>query len=452
METDKNVTLPGKTAPVEDAGAKKNSFAEHGNEIDEIISKKPSFIVRFGTVFFLCLLLLISVICWFIQYPDIVIAKARLSSINAPKEVVARTGGKLVNILVKENDVVEKGEIMAYIESVAKPTAVSEVSRQIDSINNLIRQNKTNEIISYFPDYSSQKYLSDLGELQSSYQTFIRAFITFKDFISNGFYLRKKKMLSTDMQNIQKLHIILAVQKDLLQQDVSLSNETFHANESLVKDKVISPLDYRNEKSKLIAKQLSLPQINASIISNESQQNEKIKEITELENQIVVQKNSFIQAVLTFKSEVESWEYKYILKAPVSGRVGFAGFFQENQEIKAGVTLFYVAPPNSSYFVEMLVPQYNFGKVRTGQKVLLRFQAFPYEQFGSIIGTIESMNSSPSDSGYLAKVNLPAGLITNYKKQLQYRDGLFAQADIITEDIRLLERFYYSISKRFNRQ
>jgi HlyD family secretion protein len=51
----------------------------------------------------------------------------------------------------------------------------------------------------------------------------------------------------------------------------------------------------------------------------------------------------------------------------------------------------------------------------------------------------------------LAKVVLPNGLITNYKKPLQYRNGLFAQADIVTENMRLLERFYYNLVKQVKR-
>lgn len=258
-------------------------------------------------------------------------------------------------------------------------------------------------------------------------------------------------MLLNDIRNIQKLHGIAADQKALLQQDLSLSDETFTANESLVKDKIISPLEYRNEKSKLIAKQLTLPQINASIISNESQQNEKRKEIVELENQIIVQKNTFIQALQTIKSQVQAWEFKYLLKAPVSGTVSFTGFFQENQEMKAGQPLFNVQPGNSSYFAEMLIPQYNFGKVKQGQEVLFKFQAYPFEQYGSVIGKINYINNVPTDSGYLAKVILPNGLVTNYKKSLQYSNGLFAQADIITENMRLLERFYYNIVKQIRR-
>lgn len=339
----------------------KNTFSDHSNEIEEIISNKPPMIVRWGTVYFFFLLLAIAFICWFIQYPEIVIARAKLNSVNAPKQVITRTDGKLIKIETKENEQVEAGQVLGYMESIANPQSVIKIGKQIDSINNFISQNRTDEITAFFPNYS-KSFINNLGELQTPYQTFIQSFITFRDFLSSGFFLRKKNMLLTDMQNIQKLHGIATNQKSLLQQDLSLSNETFNANESLVKDKVISRLEYRNEKSKLIAKQLSLPQINASIISNESQQNEKRKEIVELENQIIAQKNTFIQALQTMKSQVQAWEFKYLLKAPVSGTVSFTGFFQENQEIKAGQPLFYVQPANTSYFVEMLIPQYNFGK------------------------------------------------------------------------------------------
>lgn len=456
METDKPIFAPPNAGLKEDVFVMKNTFSNHGNEIEEIISKKPPLIVRWGTVYFFFVLIGIGLISWFIKYPDIVVARARLNSVNAAKEVITRTEGKLLKIVIKENEKVEIGQLLGYMESIAKLQSVKIISQQIDSINSIISHNKTDEIIIFFPDYTNQqsdsyRIANNLGELQTPYQIFIQSFITFRDFLSSGFFLRKKKMLQTDLVNIQKLNIILVSQKILLNQDLTLSNETYDANKSLANDKVISALDYRNEKSKLIAKQLSLPQINSSIVTNESQQNEKRKEIAELENQIIVQKNTFIQALQTIKSQVQAWEFKYLLKAPVAGTVSFTGFFQENQEMKMGQPLFYVQPDNISYFVEMLIPQYNFGKVKKGQQVLLKFQAYPFEQYGSVVGKIDYITTTPSDSGYLAKVILPDGLITNYKKPLQYRNGLFAQADIITENMRLLQRFYYNLAKQIKR-
>ena len=95
------------------------------------------------------------------------------------------------------------------------------------------------------------------------------------------------------------------------------------------------------------------------------------------------------------------------------------------------------------------IPQYNFGKVKTGQIVQLRFQAYPFEQFGMVIGNIDYISQIPTDSGYLARVVLPNGLHTTYKKSLHYQNGLHAQASIITQKMRLLERFYFDMVKQW---
>jgi multidrug resistance efflux pump len=417
------------------------------DELQDFISSKPNFIIRWGTVSFFLILVLMGVVCWFIQYPDLVVSKARLTSMNAPKEVITRTEGKLQEIIASNGHKVQQGAVLAYMESIANPTAVSTIQANLDSILFYVSHDNTDQVVKFFPDYSEQGYLKELGELQQPFQTFIQSFISFRDFISNGFYLRKRTMLQTDLNNLARLNAILKDQQVLLEKDVALSKQTFAANESLAKDKVISALDYR----KLIAKQLSLPQIKSAIVNNESQQNDKRKEMAELENQILVQKNTFIQSLQSLISYFQQWEFKYVLKAPFSGTVQMAGFYQENQFIKNGQLLFYVQPDSTKYFTEMFIPQYNFGKVSVGQSVLLKFQAYPYEQFGSVTGIIEFISPTPTDSGYLAKVTLPKGLTTNYGRTLPYKYGLFAQADIVTENMRLLERFYYNIRKQLTR-
>ena len=64
------------------------------------------------------------------------------------------------------------------------------------------------------------------------------------------------------------------------------------------------------------------------------------------------------------------------------------------------------------------------------------------------MGKIDFINHMPSENGYLAKVILINGLTTTYRKQIQYRDGLLANAEIVTKDMRLLERFYYNIVRQ----
>jgi multidrug resistance efflux pump len=427
-----------------------NLLIFHGSEITEILSTKPPFLIKWGTLIFICFLLFFALVCWHIQFPEVVIASAKLNSMNAPKTVTAKTEGKIEQILVKENMSVKDGESLAYIESLASSASVKAFEMQLDSMINLVLQNKFEKLISFYPDNRNDISISKLGELQFSYQTFVQSFILFKDILNSGIYFKKKQMLNTDLKSIRDLNTILNNQKKLIKEDISLTEETFNANEKLAINKVISSFDYRIEKSKLIAKQLSLPQINAAIISNEREQNEKLKEIEELENQVLAQKNTFIQALYTMKSHVQSWNHKYLIKAPVSGTVTFVGFVQEQQEIILGQELFFIQPKNISYYLELVIPQQNLGKVRKGQDVIIKFEAYPFEQYGSVIGKIDYVKSAPTDSGYLAKVLLPNGLITNHGVSIEYHYGLLAKAEIITKDMRLLEHFYYNLIKQLN--
>jgi multidrug efflux pump subunit AcrA (membrane-fusion protein) len=443
LETENTIPQPENIASSENVFVMKNTFTDHGNEIDEIISNKPSFLIRWGISIFFLIIMFLLTITWFIQYPDIVTASGFLSSINAPKEIMLHSGGKLIKLFAAEEQQVSKNEVLGYMESTASHDEVIDLSKLLDSISTMADNNRTNGVVGIL-----HMPFNNLGELQTSYQTFAQAFVNFSNYLSNGFFLRKREMLNNDMGYLQKLNSSLHQQKGLLQQDLSLTDTTFKAHEMLKENKVISALDFRNEKSKLLAKEMTIPQISSSIISNESQQNEKRKEIAELENQIQQQKSIFVQALNTFKSQVVDWKKKYLLIAPIDGIVSFSTFLQENQQLRQGQIICFINPGNSNYYVEAVIPQYNFGKVKTGQEVLLKFQAYPYQEFGSVKGRIEFISNAPSDSGYLAKVGLPEGLVTNYKKSVQYRTGLSMQVDIITDKRRLLERFFSSFRNK----
>lgn len=78
--------------------------------VQEIVSNRPGFLVRYGTLFFLITIIILIAACWFIQYPDIVSTNAKLTSINAPKEIVTKTSGKLVKLFAKENEQANTGD------------------------------------------------------------------------------------------------------------------------------------------------------------------------------------------------------------------------------------------------------------------------------------------------------------------------------------------------------
>jgi len=416
--------------------------ALRSDSVQEVISRQPGFMERWALLIFLIILVFVFAGSWFIKYPDIVQANATLTTANAPKEIVSREDGKLVQLFVANDDKVIQGQTIGWIESTASHNEVVTLYDLLNQAGSLLAKNQTEQVSNLF-----NKSFHNLGELQSAYQQFIIAWQQFNDYLVNGYYNKRKKSLFEDLIFLQKMHKVLEEQQQLTQQDLQITREGFDANESLYKDKVISKQDLRDQKIKLVSKQMVLPQQVSSLLTNENQQIGKQKEINELEHNISQQKMIFQEAMQTLKSLAEDWIKKYIIKAPVDGKIVFVIPLQENQFMQSGKTIGFVNPPDSRYYAQVMLPQNNFGKIEAGQKVQLRFDAYPYQEFGFVEGKLNYISKVPSDSGFLATIILSKGLTTNYKKDIQYRSGLKSQAWIITKNVRLLQRFYYNIVK-----
>lgn len=409
----------------------------------EIISRKPDFMERWALLFFLAILISLLISTWFIRYPDIVESRAILSADNAPKEIISLQEGRLVKLFVNNDDHIETGEVIGWIESTADHREVIQLSRQLDSTIRLLSNNNLKNITSGF---FTQHY-EHLGELQTTYQQYIAAWQQFNDYLVNGFFERKKVSLQQDVITLNQMNQTISKQKGIAEQDMALADSSLKMTDMLLNEKIISKEEYRNEKSKFLSKQTTLPQLNAAQLLNLNQQREKRKEIEQLEHDIIQQKLTFEQALNSLQNAVMEWMRRYTLRSPIAGKVAFITPLQQNKYLQQGVLLGYVLPDTSHYYAEMVLPQNNFGKVTVGQRVQLRLDAFPYAEFGFVEGKIGYISKVPSDSGFLAIVNVNKNLTTSYRKKLPFKNGLRAQAIIITRDMRLLQRMYYTIVK-----
>jgi multidrug efflux pump subunit AcrA (membrane-fusion protein) len=405
------------------------------------IPSNPGFWVEKGNTFFLCIFIILIVICWFVKYPDIVTTKAKLTSVNAPKTIVAKTEGVLVKLFVKEGEITKRGNILGYIESTADHGQIIRLSGNLDTLLIKVTANQLSTLSD--TPFSYDK----LGELQQYYQIFAQQYLIFRTYLSKGFYLRKKAILENDLTNLLLLHNTLIQKKELQARDLVLAQATFKAQQQLNEEHVISPFDYRDGQSKLIGKELVLPQIEAEIINSQDARNAKLKEIMELDNAIVQQKAIFLQFLNTFISQLADWKRKYLIISPLDGKVTSETLLLENIQLKNEQVICHITPDNSEYYMETFIPQDNFGKIRIGQDVLLKFPSFPSEEYGVLKGKINFISRIATDSGYFARISLPPSPSTSYHKHITYRHGLTAEGQIITQNKRLLERFFNSMLK-----
>jgi hypothetical protein len=124
-----------------------------------------------------------------------------------------------------------------------------------------------------------------------------------------------------------------------------------------------------------------------------------------------------------------------------------------NQTIVAGNQVFTVVPSdNVDYIGKAKAPARNAGKLKVGQVVNIRLANYPDQEFGIIKGKVKSISLTPDSEGnLLIDISLPRGIETSYDKKIEFQQEMSGSADIITEDLRLIQRFFYQFKDIFKR-
>ena len=416
-------------------------------EAQEVLSNAPPWAVRWGNTVFLVILLGIFGLSFLIKYPEVISVPLRLTSNDVPKPVVAKTSGRLVKIAVKENQQVSQGQILAYLESNAVHQEILDLEKALDSLAVLSNAGRLG-IIATFRAQDFQQ----LGELQSDYQAFMQQFSETATLFANGYLDKRRDFIRYELADLEQNHDQLLQQYDIQNKEFKMAEREFLMHKKLYDQKVIAWAEYQKEERTLLAKQLPLKQLDMSVTNNMTAQTQKQKEAAELEKQANDQKIKFGQSLNVLRAAVLAWKTRYLLTAPRVGRVFFAALWQEQQSIKTDEVLFYVGSVQKGYFGEVRIAQTNAGKIKTGQRVLVKFQSYPFEQFGMVEGQISQISPMPlADSTFRAVVALPNGLQTNAQKILPFKNNLNANADIITQDVSVAERLFFQLRRLLNR-
>jgi multidrug resistance efflux pump len=414
------------------------------DDIQEVIGYRMHWIIRKGNAIFLFIILSLLFLTWVIQYPETINASARVVALNPPKLISSRADGKLMKLFVTNEQLVYKGKHLGYIESVSNYEEVMSLQNWVE-LTILATKANTYDVLksNQLPQYN------DLGELQTIYQEFQNQLAQIKQTLADGYYQKKGDGLQRDLQYLASLKNNIYQKKTLLEQDQELQNNEYKAYETLAKDKVIAPLELNLYKSKLIAKDQSLKQVGSEITNNDISSHNKQKELLDLQKYVADQQQLFHSSLLTLKSHIQKWIQEYVLVAPEDGKVLFISTLQENELIVSGQGLFYIEPKHTEFYSELMASQKGIGKIKVGQKVLIRMESYPSNEFGYLVGTINNISNIPNrNDSFLIKVDLPHGLQTNYNKNIFFRNDLAAEAEIITDNRKLFDRLTGELRKK----
>ncbi len=417
-------------------------------EVQEILSFVPNWMIRWGNTLIFILILGLLLISWFIKYPDSIVTEIVVTTSVPPEKIYAKSTGQLDVILVNDNERVTKEKILSIIENSANYQDVLHLKNVIDTLT-------INYKDFYFP-LEKLPFLF-LGDIEPDYALFERSYSEY--ILNKELKPFNSEALANEMaisEAKRRLNILIS-QQELNKKELALKKKDLERFELLYKKDIISSQEIDNKKLEYLRAQSAYKTISSSISQlretiNNANKNLRGTEIRKTQDNSKALKN-VIQSYNQLKRSLKNWELKYVLKSSIEGNVSFLSFWNENQNVNQGDLVFTIIPSGKNSFVgKIKAPARNSGKIKIGQRVNIRLLNYPYTEFGMIEGIIKSISLIPDkDGNYLIDVKLPDRLITTYKKEIEFRQEMSGSAEIITEDLRLIERFFYQLRNIFSK-
>ena len=247
-----------------------------------------------------------------------------------------------------------------------------------------------------------------------------------------------------------RLQILLS-QRDLNRKELEIKNIDIERSRNMFKEGVISAKEKEQKEIEFLQSKRSYKSVETSISqirellgnSNKNLQGTSIKK-TQNDTRL---KNKAIQSFFYLKKAIKDWEKQYALISSINGKVSFLSFWSKNQTVKTGELIFTIIPSEGNTFIgKIKAPAANSGKIKKGQIVQIKLLNYPSDEFGELNGKVKSISQIPDEKGnYLINVELPQDLKTTYGKIISFRQEMKGTANIVTEDLRLIERFFYQL-------
>ncbi len=411
------------------------------DEVHEILSYIPHWIIRWGIgILFLTIFMLLGVTL-IIKYPDAISSRITITTQTPPATVMARSSGKLAKLFVRDNDVVMMGAYLAAIENPANLEDAFVLKKQLDTLATLVENPDNIQEIEF-----DQRGV--LGELQADYSNFMQTIQQYQVFRHEqaGYHANRIRSLETQVAFYQELNCKATRQKEILTEELSIAKKKFDKDKMLFAKGLISEVELGNAESAYLERQRGLENAEAMIITTSLQLTELQKTIMDSRYQLRERDRQLILSLQEFYKRLQShfaeWEQKYIIKAPIDGRVSFFKYWSENQFVNAGEEVLTIVSDAYDLIGRINLKGTGAGKAEVGQTVKIKFDGYPFSEFGVVEGQVASISPLARDNVYLINVELPNGLQTNYHKTLKFIQGMQGTAEIITQDLSIFERIF----------
>ncbi len=422
-------------------------------EVDEIMGRSPAWIIRWGITVIFIVIATLLIGSYFFKYPDVINSSIIVTTENIPVTLIAKTNGKIEKLFVKDKQFVNKYDVLALIENPANYNDIISLKKQLDSLKQFTNAFKKFDSLQYFTFNNNLQ----LGSFQTEYLSFLKNMLDYQLFIKMDYQHKKIKSIKQQIGKYYQLNKKLLQQNKLKAEELDLTSKQYERDSNLLNNNTISQADFEKSKNILLQQKYAFENTRTAIDNSGIQILQLEQNVLDLQQQFDEQKKQYEllieQSFNNLTNQIKTWEQTYLIIAPINGTVTFNQYWSENQNVVSGDKVLTVVPNVPTRMLgKILLPIQGSGKVKTGQRVNIKFINYPYMEYGMVRGVIKSISLLAADNNYSVEVELPEGLKTNYGKTLDFNQEMQGSAEIITEDTRLIERFINPIKSLIKNQ
>ena len=226
-------------------------------EIQYLLGNPLGWMSKWGIYCIFIFTLLFISLGWLIQYPDILTSRVFIVSDIPPVKMIAKKGGKVAALLVEDNAIVSKDQLLLVIENPANYDDVLYLDKLISDL-------KYKREIGHNFSFPNLR----LGELQDYYSKIQEDFMTYLFIKNQNSPFSKIDLQKNQINQIKQVNESLKRQKKLLEQETKIAYINYQRNQNLFETKTVSVYDVEQNKKDYLKNSRELEMLEEQIHNN----------------------------------------------------------------------------------------------------------------------------------------------------------------------------------------
>ena len=420
------------------------STSQSHTEINDLIGNPPSWLLRSGITMVGIVTVIILGGSYFFKYPDKLTGRGILTSSTPPIEIISRTTGYIDIIHFQEGDEVKKGDVILYINNTTDQSQLIQLQEWIQ----VYKKIQDPRLIIDLPFVENLQ----LGAVQGDYANLQLRYNEMQQTLRDVVVFQQIDNLDREIKKIKKLNISQKREMEIYAQELGLSKKDYARNEGLTKEGAVSELDLEKVKTSVLQKERQYEGMNNTIIQNniriEQLELEKLKLKQQRSKSIQDYQFKISEILARIESSIENWTKTYTVESPIAGKVTFNKNITTKKNLNQGQIVGHIIPiENQERYISAIFPSTNFGKLKKGQKSILKFDAYPFKEYGIVYSEVQEISKIPEQDKngiqqYEIRIPVQDIIITDFQDTIQYRPNMSVVAEVVTEDKTVFARIF----------